>query len=156
MRSNNKVVRVLEVLNARATARQAYQVVLARPTELEVAKNVVCLLLWLETIMGVQVLDSVAAMAPTADASLTLLVMEASALSSYILHGHPLPAPLEGIPTIVALCGVDRLVDLRFFKFHKDLVTRGLAVIRDNLGALVFDDSPTPCCAGSRRMPTCP
>jgi len=82
MRSNNKVVRVLEVLNARATARQAYQVVLARPTELEVAKNVVCLLLWLETIMGVQALDSVAAMAPANDASLTLLVTEASALST--------------------------------------------------------------------------
>ena len=65
MRSNNKVVRVLEVLNARATAQQAYQqVVLARPTELVVSKNVVCLLLWLETIMGVQVLDNVAAMAP--------------------------------------------------------------------------------------------
>jgi len=141
MRSNNKVVRVLEVLNARATARQAYQVVLARPTELEVAKNVVCLLLWLETIMGVQVLDSVAAMAPAADASLTLLVMEASALSSYILHGHPLPVPLEGIPTIVALCDVGRLVDLRFFKFHKDLVARGVAVIRDNVGALLFDDN---------------
>ena len=141
MRSNNRVVRVLEVLNARATARQAYQVVLARPTELEVAKNVVCLLLWLETIMGVQVLDSVVAMAPAADASLTLLVMEASALSSYILHGHPLPVPLEGIPTIVALCDVGQLVDLRFFKFHKDLVARGLAVIRDNLGALLFNDS---------------
>jgi len=41
----------------------------------------------------------------------------------------------------VALCDVGRLVDLRFFKFHKDLVARGLAVIRDNLGALLFNDS---------------
>ena len=142
MRSNNKVVWVLKVLSARATAQQAYQqVVLARPTELVVSKNVVCLLLWLETIMGVQVLDSVVAMAPAADASLTLLVMEASALSSYILHGHPLPVPLEGIPTIVALCGGGQLVDFRFFKFHKDLVARGVAVIRDNIGALLFDDN---------------
>ncbi|RLN40640.1 hypothetical protein C2845_PM01G21430 [Panicum miliaceum] len=140
MRMTNKVVRVMEVLNARDTARQAYQLVLARPTELEVAKNVICLLLWLETIMGVEVLDHVAAMAP-ADISLTLVVTEASALSSYILHGHRLPAPLEGIPTIVALCGGGRLVDFRFFKFHKDLVARGVAVIRDNVGALVFDDS---------------
>ena len=66
-----------------------------------------------------------------------LVVTEASALSSY---GHPLSTPLEGIPTIVALCDVGRLVDLRFFKFHKDLVARGVAVIRDNIGALVFDD----------------
>ena len=70
-----------------------------------------------------------------------LVVMEASALSSYILHGHPLPTPLEGIPTIVALCGGGRLVDFRFFKFHKDLVARGVAVIRDNVGALVFDNN---------------
>ncbi|PUZ40115.1 hypothetical protein GQ55_9G399600 [Panicum hallii var. hallii] len=137
---SNKAVRVLEVLHARDTARRAYQLVLARPTELEVARNVICLLLWLETIMGVQVLDNVAAMAPAA-ISLTLVVTEASALFSYILHGHQLPAPLQGIPTIVALCGGGRLVDFRFFKFHKDLVARGVAVIRDNVGALVFDDN---------------
>ena len=40
----------------------------------------------------------------------------------------------------MGLCGGGRLVDLRFFKFHRDLVARGVAVIRDNIGALVFDD----------------
>ena len=67
-----------------------------------------------------------------------LVVTEASALSSY---GHPLSTPLEGTPTIVALCGGGQLVDFRFFKFHKDLVARGVAVIRDNVGALLFDDN---------------
>ncbi|CAN6288784.1 unnamed protein product [Urochloa humidicola] len=135
------VVRVLEVLKARATARKAYELVLARPTELEVAKNAICLLLWLETIMGVEVLDTLAAMAP-GDTYLTQVAAEASAVYSYVvLDGHPPPAPpLEGIPAIVALCGGGRLVDFRFFRFHRDLVARGVAVIRDNVAALVFDD----------------
>ncbi|RCV43802.1 hypothetical protein SETIT_9G323000v2 [Setaria italica] len=137
---SDKVVRVLEVLNTKDTARKAYQLVLTKPTELEVAKNVICLLLWLETIMGVEVLDKVAAMAP-GDIWFTQVVTEASAVYSYILDGCPLPAPLEGIPTIVALCGGGPLVDFRFFKFHKELVARGVAVIRDSIGALVFDDN---------------
>ncbi|CAN6311902.1 unnamed protein product [Urochloa humidicola] len=137
--SCNMAVRVLEVLNTRATARKAYQLVLARPTEPKMAKNAICLLLWLETIMGIEVLDSVAAMAP-GDTYLTQVVNEASAVYSYVLDGHPPPGPpIEGIPTIVALCGGGRLVDFRFFRFHKALVSRGIAAIRDNVAALVFD-----------------
>ncbi|CAL4940617.1 unnamed protein product [Urochloa decumbens] len=140
--SSNRVVdvRVLEVLKARATARKAYELVLAMPTEPKVAKSAICLLLWLETIMGVEVLDTVAAMAP-GDTYLTQAVSEASAMYSYALDGAPLPRPpLEGIPAIVSLCGGGRLVDFRFFRFHKRLVARGVAAIRDSVAALVFDD----------------
>ncbi|CAL4915556.1 unnamed protein product [Urochloa decumbens] len=140
--SSNRVVdvRVLEVLKARATARKAYELALAMPTEQKAAKDAICLLLWLETIMGVEVLNTVAAMAP-GDTHLAQVVSEASAMYSYVLDGHPPPGPpLEGIPAIVALCGGGRLVDFRFFRFHKRLVARGVAVIRDNVGALVFDD----------------
>jgi hypothetical protein len=140
MKSADKVVRVLEVLIDRVTARKAYQLVLASPTELEVAKNVICLLLWLETIMGVEVLDKVATMA-LGDIWFKQVITEASAVYNYILDGCPLPAPLEGIPTIVALCGSGPLVEFRFFKFHKGLVARGVAVIRDSIGALVFNDN---------------
>ncbi|OEL18944.1 hypothetical protein BAE44_0020037 [Dichanthelium oligosanthes] len=80
-------------------------------------------------------------MAP-GDISLTRVVTEVSAVYNYILHGdNPLSASLEGIPTIMALCGGGRLVDFRFFEFHKDLVARGVAVIRDNIGVLVFNDN---------------
>ncbi|CAN6305874.1 unnamed protein product [Urochloa humidicola] len=140
MSSNMVAVRVLEVLNARVTTRKAYELVLARPTEVEIAKDAICILLWLETIMGIEVLDSVASMAPN-DTYLTQVIAEASAVYSYVLDGAPPPAPpLEGIPTIVALCGGGRLIDFRFFRFHKALVARGVAVIRDNVASLVFDD----------------
>ncbi|KAF8689353.1 hypothetical protein HU200_041892 [Digitaria exilis] len=140
---SNEVVCVLDVLNARDTARKVYELLLARPTGLEVAKNVICLLLWLETIMGIEVLSNIAAMAP-GDILLTQIVAEASAVYDYIFHGsYSMQAPLEleGIPAIMNLCNGGRLVDIRFFKFHKDLVARGVAVIRDNIGSLIFNEN---------------
>ncbi|KAL6905324.1 hypothetical protein ACP4OV_002925 [Aristida adscensionis] len=133
MRFHNK--RVWQVLDANEAARRAYKHILARPTAQDIARNVVCLLLWLETIRRVSVLNQVAAMA--ADA-LDQVVTEANAIHGYLLHGGALPE--AGVPAIVALCGGGRLVDLRFFAFHRDLVARGVAMVRDTVAALVFDD----------------
>ncbi|RLN19013.1 hypothetical protein C2845_PM02G20090 [Panicum miliaceum] len=137
------VVRVCEVLNAsqNKNARSAYLRVLSRPTEQEVAQKVICLLLWLETSMGIDVLNNVAAMAP-GDTTLTQVVMEAEAVYSYLLYVHPtLSQLLQVIPTIVALSGGGRLVDFRFFKFHRGVAARGVIVIEDTVAALVFDDN---------------
>lgn len=143
--SKQEVLRVWEMLDANDSARRAYKRVLARPTLLELAKNLMCLLLWLETAMGVKgVLQQVSAMEMSGDPKLSLLTKEADGLYSYlVLDGHDdaLPEPLVcDIPTIVSICGGCRLVDFRFFKFHKELVARGVAVIRDTVAALVFND----------------
>ncbi|RLN41726.1 hypothetical protein C2845_PM01G21450 [Panicum miliaceum] len=139
----SKVIRVWEVLDAGETARSAYERVLARPTSLEVARNTICLLLWLETIAGVHVLEDVSAMEGSGNITLSRLVTEADALYNYLLHGRealPEPCCLAGIPAIEALCSSGRLVDLRFFKFHRDLVARGLTVVRDTIAEVVFSD----------------
>ncbi|KAK3153292.1 hypothetical protein QOZ80_2BG0170350 [Eleusine coracana subsp. coracana] len=134
------VVRVWEVLESFDIARKAYERVLARPTRQEVAKNVICLLVWLETIVGMKVLQEVSTMA-SGSTMLSQLVAEVDAIHSYIVHGQDrLPEHLEGIPSIVALCGHGRLVDFRFFKFHRGLVARGLDVIRSNAAPLIFND----------------
>ncbi|XP_066344628.1 uncharacterized protein [Miscanthus floridulus] len=140
--SNKEILRVWEMLDANDRARRAYKRVLARPTMLEVAKNVICILLWLETTMGIKVLQQVSVMEMSRDPKLSLLIKEADGLYSYLLDGHDaLPEPLVcNIPTIVSLCGGGRLVDFRFFKFHKDLVARGVAMIRETVGALVFNE----------------
>ena len=74
--------------------------------------------------------------------TLSRLVMEADALHNYLLHGQEaLPEPLVGgIPAIKELCSSGRLVDFRFFKFHRDLVAHGLAVIRDTIAEVIFSD----------------
>ncbi|RLN16005.1 hypothetical protein C2845_PM02G22050 [Panicum miliaceum] len=118
----SKVIQVWEVLDAEETARSAYERVLAQPTSLEVAKNMICLLLWLETIAGVLVLED-----------------RLMPLYNYLLHGMP-ELCLVGIPAIEALCNSGQLVDFRFFKFHRDLVARGLAVIRDTIVEVIFSD----------------
>ncbi|KAG0550230.1 hypothetical protein BDA96_01G321800 [Sorghum bicolor] len=131
-----------EVLEANRTARRAYLRVLFESTGRDVAKKVICLLLWLEMTMGFQVLGSVATMT-SGDMSLARVIVEACAVYNYVLHGsYEQPAPLVDIPTIVALCGVrgGRLVDSRFFMFHKDIVARGVAFIRDTFAPLIFDD----------------
>ncbi|PUZ40114.1 hypothetical protein GQ55_9G399300 [Panicum hallii var. hallii] len=134
------MVRVWEVLDANETARSAYLRILSRPTRREVAQNAICLLLWLETTMGFDILRSVAAMVPD-DISLARIVFEANALCTYVLHGYyAMPPPFEGFPAITALCGGGRLIDHRFFRFHKDLVARGVTMIRDTVAALVFND----------------
>jgi hypothetical protein len=136
------VLLVWQVLEANQTARRAYQRVLCESSGRDVAKKVICLLLWLEMTMGFQVLGSVATMTP-GDMSLARVIIEACAVYNYVLHGcYEQPAPLADIPTIVALCGVrgGRLVDARFFMFHKDIVARGVAFIRDTFAALIFDD----------------
>ncbi|KAK3157134.1 hypothetical protein QOZ80_2AG0116630 [Eleusine coracana subsp. coracana] len=132
---------VWEVLEYFDVARKAYERVLARPTrQVEVAKNVTCLLVWLETIVGMKVLQEVSTMA-SGSTMLSQLVAEVDAVHRYIVHGQdPLPEHLEGIPSIVALCGHGRLVDFRFFKFHRGLVARGLDVIRSNAAPLIFND----------------
>ena len=92
------VVRVWEVLDANETARSAYLLILSRPTRQEVAQNAICLLLWLETAMGFDILCSVAAMAPD-DISLPRIVFEANALFTYVLHGYyELPPPWRASP----------------------------------------------------------
>lgn len=137
------VLRVLEVLDSFDDAREAYECVLARPTKQEeIAKNVTCLLIWLETIAGIEVLHKVPTMASGDGTMLSQLVAEADAVHRYVvIPGEDrLPEHVEGIPTIVALCGRGKLVDFRFFKFHRALVARGLDVIRTNLAPLLFDD----------------
>jgi len=135
------VVRVWEVLDANEAARSAYLRILSRPTRQDVAQNAICLLLWLEATMGFDILRSMAAMAPD-DISLARIVFEANALFTYVLHGYyELPPPLEGFPEITALCGGGRLIEYRFFRFHKDLVARGVSMIRDTVAALVFNDN---------------
>ncbi|CAL4940619.1 unnamed protein product [Urochloa decumbens] len=136
-------IRVWEVLDASETARNAYLRILSRPTLRQVAQNAICLLLWLDTTMGFDVLTDVASMA-SIDDSLTRVVYEANALCSYVLHGHydAVPPPYdEGFSTITALCGGGRLVDHWFFRFHRDLVARGIAMIRDGVARLVFDEN---------------
>ncbi|CAN6288782.1 unnamed protein product [Urochloa humidicola] len=137
-------IRVWEVMDARDTARDAYLRILSRPTLRQVAQNAICLLLWLDTTMGFDVLSDVASMAP-GDDTLTRVVYEANALFSYVLHGHydasPPPYDDEGFSTITALCGGGRLVDYWFFRFHRDLVARGVATIRDGVARLVFDEN---------------
>ncbi|PUZ40113.1 hypothetical protein GQ55_9G399200 [Panicum hallii var. hallii] len=136
----SKVIRVWDVLDAGETACRVYERVLARPTSLEVANNMICLLLWLETIAGVHILEDVPAMEGSG-ITLSQLVIEADALYNYLLHGQEaLPEPLVGIPAIEALCNSGRLVDFRLFKFHRDLVARGVTVIRDTIAEVVFSD----------------
>ncbi|EES11704.1 hypothetical protein BDA96_06G303600 [Sorghum bicolor] len=154
--NNNKVLRVWEMLDANDRARMAYKRLLARPTMLEVAKNVICLLLWMETTIGVKVLQQVLEEMMSRDDDddpcnkqqkhyqLALLIKEADGLYSYLLDepDDALPEPLVcNIPTIVSLCGGGgRLLDFRFFKVHKQVVARGVAVIRDTVAALVFNE----------------
>ncbi|CAN6311900.1 unnamed protein product [Urochloa humidicola] len=138
-------IRVWEVLDASETARNAYLRMISRPTLRQVAQNAICLLLWLDTTMGFDVLTDVASMACNDD-SLTRVVYEANALCSYVLHGHygdaAVPRPFdEGFSAITALYGGGQLVDYWFFRFHRDLVARGLAMIRDGVARLVFDDN---------------
>ncbi|TVU31687.1 hypothetical protein EJB05_23385, partial [Eragrostis curvula] len=141
--SPNTVVQVWEVLHAFQVARKAYERVLGpTPSQAqgEVARNVICLLLWLETIMGVKVLQDVSAMERDST-TLSQVIHEADAVHSYVVHGHDqMPEHLEGIPAITALCGGGRLVDSRFFEFHRDLVARGVGVIRDNVTPILFND----------------
>jgi hypothetical protein len=62
---------------------------------LEVARNVICLLLWLETTMGIKVLQEVSVMEMSRDPKLSLLIKEVDGLYSYLLDGHDaLPEPL--------------------------------------------------------------
>lgn len=138
---SNKVLRVWEVLDTNNTAHRAYKRILSRPTMLEVAKNVICLLLWLETIMGVKILEEVSRM-ESKDTKLSLVVKEVDGLYSYLLDGHDsLPeALIQNIPTIVSLCGEGRLVDFKFFKFHKELISRGVTVIQDTVATIVFNE----------------
>ncbi|TVU31685.1 hypothetical protein EJB05_23383, partial [Eragrostis curvula] len=142
--SPNTVVRVWESLDAFQVARKAYERVLA-PTpsqaQEEVAKNAICLLLWMETIVGVKVLQDVLAM-ESDSTTLSQVIQEADAVHSYVVRGHDdlTPEHLEGIPAITALCGGGRLVDSRFFEFHRDLVAHGVGVIQDNVAPLLFND----------------
>ncbi|KAJ1296265.1 hypothetical protein BS78_01G286900 [Paspalum vaginatum] len=133
------VLQVWEVLDANKTARRAYERVLARPTMLEVTKNVICLLIWLERIKGANNILTEVSTVVSSD-RLSQAVMEADAIYNFLLHGQDMPSGSGSIPTIVSLCGGGRLIDLRFFKFHKELIARGVSVIRDNIGALVFND----------------
>ncbi|OEL37250.1 hypothetical protein BAE44_0001730 [Dichanthelium oligosanthes] len=137
------MVRVLEVLLASEieTARNAYLRILSMPTRLEVAKNAICLLLWLETTLGFNILGEVGTMALDG-ISLTRVVFEANSMYTFVLQGHyAMPPTFEGIPTIMALCGRGLLVDYRFFMFHKDLIARGVTMTRDTVAALVFNDN---------------
>ena len=68
----------------------AYERVLARPTSREVGQNAVSLLLWMETILGVEMLGKVAEMTMGDDA-LMWLVLEADAVYNFLLHGHDMP-----------------------------------------------------------------
>lgn len=87
------------------------------------------------------VLHNVTTMAPE-DISLARIVYEANAMYTYVLHGYAIPPTFQGIRTVMDLCGEGQLlVDFGFFMFHKDLVARGVTMIRDNVGRLVFDDN---------------
>ncbi|KAJ1296263.1 hypothetical protein BS78_01G286700 [Paspalum vaginatum] len=130
-------VQVLQFLQSNKSARRAYLLAVEHIGR-DVAQKVICVLLWLELTMGFNVLGNVAAMG-VSDMSLTRVVMEANAVYNYVYT--ELPPPLLGIPTLMALCGGGRLVDAGFFRFHKDLVARGIAFIRDSLATLVFDDN---------------
>nr|TKV94936.1 hypothetical protein SEVIR_9G328500v2 [Setaria viridis] len=109
---------------------------------LQFTQNAICLLLWLETTLGFDdVLHNVTTMAPE-DISLARIVYEANAMYTYVLHGYAIPPTFQGIRTVMDLCGEGQLlVDFGFFMFHKDLVARGVTMIRDNVGRLVFDEN---------------
>jgi hypothetical protein len=130
---------VWEVLkDAFQVARRTYEHVLSHTTTPEeVAKNVICVLIWLETIMGVKVLQEVLTMKSD---SRILSQVEADAVHSYVVHGsYMLPELLENIPTIVGLCD-RRMVDFRFFNFHRALVAHGVDMIRNTIAPLVVND----------------
>lgn len=137
------VVRVWKVLHTFEPARKVYERVLSRATtwrEREIAKNVTCLLLWLEMILGATILDNVATMARNS-VTLSRVVDEADAIHSYVHEGfYWLPPELGHLPTIVALCCGGRLIDFRFFELQRDIVKRGLAMIRNTVATLIFDD----------------
>lgn len=135
-------VRVWDVLVAGEGTRNAYLRILSRPTLRTVAQNAMCLLMWLEGTMGFHLSNKVASMAPN-DSTLTHLVYEANALYNYVLHGnYGIPPPFPaGFQTITALCGDGRLIDHRFFIFHKDIVARGVTMFRANAGLLLFNDN---------------
>ncbi|KAF8728103.1 hypothetical protein HU200_018682 [Digitaria exilis] len=136
--------RVWDVLASCQTARSAYLRVLARPTVRMVAQNAILLLIWMEAI-GFNLIEKVASMAID-DSSLTNLVYEANALYNYVLYGHYGTFPPPSFPafqTITALCTAPRrgrLIDHRFFVFHKNIIARGVAMYRDNAAGLVFND----------------
>lgn len=44
------------------------------------------------------------------------------------------------IPTIVSIYSGRRLVDFKLFKFHKELIACGVAMIQDTIVALVFNE----------------
>jgi hypothetical protein len=50
-----------------------------------------------------------------------------------------LPELLENIPTVVGVCG-RRMVDFRFFKFHRALVARGVDMIWNTVALHVVND----------------
>lgn len=134
---------VWEVLLKYEPARKVYERIYSRTIaqwEREIARNVTCLLLWLEMIAGIKVLADVGEM-PRNSTELSRVIDEANAVHSYVLQGtYRLPPELEHLPTITGLCNGGRLVDFRFFRFHKDLVSRGLAMIRDTIAPFIFND----------------
>ncbi|KAJ1296264.1 hypothetical protein BS78_01G286800 [Paspalum vaginatum] len=130
-------VQVLQFLQSNESARRAYLLAVEHIGR-DVAQKVICVLLWLDLTMGFNVLGKVAAMG-ACDMSLARVVMEANAVYNYVYT--ELPPPVLDIPMLMTLCSGGRLVDARFFRFHKELVARGLAFIRDSFAALVFDDN---------------
>lgn len=130
------VVQVWEILTACVNARNVYLRILFRPTMRIVSHNAIFLLVWLETTMGFEVLANMASMAPD-DTLLTHLVYEADALYTYVLLGYYVSLPSPGFQTIIAFCDEGRLIDEKFFIFHRDLIN----MIRDNLGMFLFNDN---------------
>jgi hypothetical protein len=136
----NKIVWVWEVLDSFQVARRTYEHVLSHTTtHEEVAKNVICVLIWLETILGVKVLQEVLTMKSDSRILSQSSSRQMLSIATLSVEATCCRELLENIPTIVGLCG-RRMVDFRFFKFHRALVARGIDMIRNTIALHVVND----------------
>lgn len=133
---------VWDVLTKNITARFLYERLLYWGICREQAQNVVVLLLWFQIAIGIpnDIIDNTAIMRD--DNRLGKIVMEADALMRYLYDGNRLTVSIVGIPTIANMCmSQPGLIDYRFFRFHRELLLRGINSVRNGIAAVIFDET---------------
>ncbi|KAK1274028.1 hypothetical protein QJS04_geneDACA012476 [Acorus gramineus] len=116
----------------------------------ERVKSVISLWLWLESIGHVGLVRHINSL-PT-NHSISAFVSEADSILDTILDHHPHhPSTGDALPELSRL--VREPLDLRFFRFHRDVAARGVARAYKNVCAVIFNEVVKRAAARDRNHP---
>ncbi|XP_074570527.1 uncharacterized protein LOC141827182 [Curcuma longa] len=135
--SSSPINSIVNLFHFHKVDRNVYDQLLGHGTEPSVARNVVALLIWLDTI-GLDVLSYLNDHASNSYAFLRL-VAEADAVLDCLRRDAPPRDSALAIPVLASLS--DQPIDLGFFYFNRHVATKRIAGVLSGAGRVFFDDA---------------